>query len=433
MPRYPVIFMTFIKHSTLNRYIASEFLFSFFVSFQFFFLVFFFNQLLLMAQGILAKGIPVGSVLLLILYSTPSFITLSAPFATMTGALMAYGRFSSDNEILAMRSAGFKRFAIFRPVLTLGIVIAFVSLCVDDILLPAGTRAFQQLWLELSLKHPGLELGEYSVRSFRSKTFITGAIDDTGIHPMVIIERDNSGNLNTTIARLASPAIRGSKEGFPGFRMHNVLSLIPNSIRSDEWTWRQADYMDYRLLGDTGTIYDQSENPAYMRILAVRNVIKEKSERQRKLLKEQMTRIEQKKYELSLEYHSLTRGKDKVMENTKFKIADDYSEIEGLTQGLPVDHSLQIWKLEYYQKFAIPFASLPFVFLSFPLGLLARRSGRAVGFFIGLMLTTLYWSLLILGRSLGLRSEVSPFLVMIVPEIVLLIIGVGFYLRRVQT
>jgi len=425
--------MIFGKHSTLNRYIASEFLFSFFVSFQFFFLVFFFNQLLLMAQGILAKGIPVGSVLLLILYSTPSFITLSAPFATMTGALMAYGRFSSDNEILAMRSAGFKRFTIFQPVLTLGIVIAFVSLGVDDVLLPAGTKAFQQLWLELSLKHPGLELGEYSVRNFRHTTFVTGAIDDTGIHPMIIVERDNSGNLNTTIARLASPAIKGNKEGFPGFRMHNVLSLIPNSIRSDEWTWRRADYMDYRLLGDTSTIYDQSENPAYMRILAVRSVIKEKSEKQRKNLGEQRARIERKKYELSLEYHSLARGKAKVMENAKLNIADDYSALEGLMESFPVDHSLQIWKLEYYQKFAIPFASLPFVFLSFPLGLLAKRSGRAVGFFIGLMLTTLYWSLLILGRSLGLRTEVSPFLVMIAPEIVLLIIGVGFYLRRVQT
>jgi len=421
------------KHTTLNRYIASEFLFSFFVSFQFFFLVFFFNQLLLMAQGILAKGIPVGSVLLLMLYSTPSFITLSAPFATMTAALMAYGRFSSDNEILAMRSAGFREFTIFQPVLILGIVIAILSLGVNDVLLPAGTKSFQKLWLELSLKHPGLELGEYSVRNFRRTTFITGAIDDAGIHPMVIVERDNSGNLNTTIARLASPAIRGNKEGFPGFRMHDVLSIIPNSIRSDEWAWRRVDYMDYRLLSNTSTVYDQSENPAYMRILTVRNVIKEKSENQRKVLEKRMALIERKKYALSLDYHSLARGKAKMIENTKFNIADNHSGIMGLMESLPIDHSLQIWKLEYYQKFAIPFASLPFVFLSFPLGLLARRNGRAVGFFIGLLLTTLYWSLLVLGRSLGLRTDVSPFLVMIVPEIVLLVIGMGFYLRRVQS
>jgi len=425
--------MTLGRHPTLNRYIASEFLFSFFVSFQFFFLVFFFNQLLLMAQGILAKGIPVGSVLLLILYSTPSFVTLSAPFATMTAALMAYGRFSSDNEILAMRSAGFRKFATFQPVLILGIVIAFISLGVNDILLPAGTKAFHKLWVELSLTHPGLELGEYSVRKFNHTIFITGAIDDTGIHPMIIVERDNSGNLNSIIAHLASPAIRGNKEGFPGFRMHNVLSIIPNSIRSDEWTWSRADYMDYRLLSDTSTIYDQSENPAYMRILEVRNVIREKSGKQRKHFNEQEARIERKRYELSLEYFNLARGGAEIIENTKHNIADNYSGIGGLIASFPIDHSLQIWKLEYYQKFAIPFASLPFIFLAFPLGLLARRSGRAVGFFIGLLLTTFYWSLLVLGRSLGLRADVSPFLVMIAPEILLLVIGVGVYLRRMQS
>jgi len=425
--------MAFGKHPTLSRYIASEFLFSFFVSFQFFFLVFFFNQLLLMAQEILAKGIPVGSVLLLILYSIPSFITLSAPFATMTAALMAYGRFSSDNEILAMRSAGFRKFAIFQPVLILGTIIAIASLGVNDIFLPAGTKAFHQLWLELILKHPGLELGEYSIRRIRDTIFITGAIDETGIHPMIIVERDNSGNLNSIIARLASPAIKGNKDGFPGFRMHNVLSLIPNSIRSDEWTWSRARYMDYRILSDSLTISDQYENPAYMRILEVRRVISEKSKNQRKRLEEEVAQIERKKYELSLEYYDLARGRASVLENAKFNIADSYSGMEGLIAGLPVDHSLQIWKLEYYQKFAIPFSSLPFVFLSFPLGLLARRSGRAVGFFIGLMLTTLYWSLLVLGRSLGLRAGASPFLVMIVPVIVLLIIGVGFYLYRVKS
>jgi lipopolysaccharide export system permease protein len=96
----------------------------------------------------------------------------------------------------------------------------------------------------------------------------------------------------------------------------------------------------------------------------------------------------------------------------------------------PVDHSLQIWKLEFYQKFAIPFACIPFVILAFPLGLAARRSGRAVGFFIGLLLTSFYWSLLVLGRSLGLRTDINPFLVMILPDILLLGAGIILYFRR---
>ena len=420
------------RFPTLDRYITSEFLFSFLVSFLFYFLVFFLNQILLMAQGILAKGIPVGSVLLLMLYSLPSFITLSAPFATLTAALMAYGRFSSDNEILAMKSAGFRRFSIFRPVLMLGIIISLISFSVNDVLLPAGTKAFQRLWLELSLTHPGLELEAYSVRTFRQSILVTGAIDEQGIHPMIIIERDNSGNRNFIMARRASPEIRGGTGEFPGFRMHEVFSLTPVSRNIDEWTWSHAEFMDYRLLIGDSMILDQQAGPANMRVMAIRQVIREKAARHKERLLAHEMRLEQSRLNLSLQYAALSYGGLSERAAALPMVIRKAAEVAELESSRPVDHSLQVWKLEYYQKFAIPFACLPFVVLAFPLGLAAKRSGRAIGFFIGLLLTTLYWSLLVLGRSLGLRTEISPFLVMIVPDILLLCAGIILYTRRSQ-
>jgi len=422
--------MVIKRFKTLNRYISSEFLFSFLVSFLFYFLIFFLNQLLLMAQGILAKGIPLGSVLLLMLYSLPSFITLSAPFATLTAALMAYGRFSSDNEILAMRSAGFRRFSIFKPVLIFGVLISLSSFAVNDILLPAGTRAFQKLWLELSLTHPGLELEAFSVRTFRKSILVTGAIDKQGIHPMMIIERDSDGNRSTIMASLASPEIRSNKGAYPGFRMNDVFSLTPSSRNLDEWTWAIADHMDYRLLSGSSSILDQQAGPANMRVLAIMNVIREKSTRHQERLAAHQRSLEKNRLSLSLEYADVAAGGPVQRANAKNQIPRIAAAIREMEVTKPVDHSLQIWKLEFYQKFAIPFASIPFVVLAFPLGLAARRSGRAVGFFIGLLLTSFYWSLLVLGRSLGLRTEISPFLVMIVPDILLLGAGVILYFQR---
>ncbi|MDT8297529.1 MAG: LptF/LptG family permease [Spirochaetaceae bacterium] len=415
---------------TLERYIWSEFLLSFLVSFLFYFLVFFLNQLLLMAQVILAKGIPLGSVLLLMLYSLPSFITLSAPFATLTAALMAYGRFSSDNEVLAMRSAGFRRSTIFRPVLVLGILVSFISFGVNDILLPAGTKAFQRLWIELSLTHPGLELEPFSVRMFRQSVLVTGAIDEEGIHPMIIIERDGDGNRSSIMAARAAPEIRGRQNDFPGFRMHDVFSLTPDSAAKDEWTWSTADYMDYRLLTSDNAILDQQSGPANMRVREIRLVIREKAVRHKERLLAHRERQDRAEWNLSLNYARLSqsRGSDRLAAAAMVK--RHAAEIDELAASLPRDHSLQVWKLEYYQKFAIPFACIPFVVLAFPLGLTAKRSGRAVGFFIGLLITSFYWSLLVLGRSLGLRTNVSPFLVMIVPDLLLLAAGVVLYMRR---
>ncbi len=416
----------------LYRYIAAEFLLSFLVSFLFYFMVFFLNQLLLMAQGILSKGIPLGSVLLLMLYSLPSFITLSAPFATLTAALMAYGRLSSDNEILAMRSAGFRPFRIFQPVLVIGIVFAVVSFGINDVLLPAGTRAFQRLWIELSLTHPGLELEPYSVRTFRQSVLVTGAIDDEGIHPMMIIERNRDGNRSSILASLASPDIKGGGDRLPGFLMHDIFSLTPDARNNESWTWSSADSMEYRLLTRQSEILDQQSGPQNMRVAEIAKVVAEKNARQRQRLKNHEMQQSKALLAASLVYQEIAYGDSLVSPKAIGRMESEFRRFESITSSIPRDHSLQIWKIEYYQKYAIPFASIPFVILAFPLGLMAKRSGRAVGFFIGLLLTTFYWSLLVLGRNLGLRTNISPFVVMILPDILLLLAGVGLYLRKSQ-
>ncbi len=414
----------------IERYIGAEFLLSFLVSFLFYFMVFFLNQLLLLAQGILQKGIPLKSVLFLLIYSLPSIITLTAPFATLTATLMAYGRLSSDNEILAMRSAGFRRFTIFKPVLVLGILLSLISFGINDVLLPAGTRAFQRLWIELSLTHPGLELEPYSVRSFRQSIMVTGAIDNEGIHPMMIIERDGDGNRSSIMASLASPDIREGEDRLPGFMMHDVFSLVPDSRDKSRWTWSEADLMEYRLLTGESNVLDQQSGPANMRAGDVRAVILEKSERQNERESAHDRRVQEALYDLTLYYSDLSSGSDVEKRAAYTIVGRKGREVLDLQSGVPRDHSLQVWKLEYYQKFAIPFAIIPFVVLAFPLGLTARRSGRAVGFFVGLLLTSLYWGLLVMGRNLGLRTDVSPFIVMVLPDLLLLIAGMIFYFRR---
>jgi len=419
------------RYPTIEKYIVLEFSFSFLVSFLFYFLIFFLNQLLLMAQDILAKGIPIGSVLLLVLYALPSFLTLSTPFATLNAALMTYGRFASDNEVLAMRSAGLRHFMVFRPILMVGILIALLSFGINDFLLPAGTKAFQRLWLELSLTNPGLELDAYSIRTFNQSTLVSGAIDEEGIHPMLIIEQDNNGNRNSIISRLAAP-MKGRTAGqSPGFRMHDVFSLIPDSRNPEEWAWATADSMNYRpFTSSSSTVLDHQTGPAEMRTKKVWEAIKEMNSQHNQVILDRESSIEEKRLEMSLLYADLASAKGIEGSDIELRLKSSAKEIENLESIPRLDYSLQSWKIEFYQKFAIPFACIPFVVLAFPLGVSAKRSGRAVGFFIGLLLTSVYWSTLVLGRSLGFSTGVSPFLLMIVPELLLLGVGIFLFTRR---
>jgi lipopolysaccharide export LptBFGC system permease protein LptF len=87
----------------------------------------------------------------------------------------------------------------------------------------------------------------------------------------------------------------------------------------------------------------------------------------------------------------------------------------------PADRALQIYELEHSKKFAIPAAAFFFSLLAFPLGLGAKRAGRTAGFGIALLLSSLYWGLLFIGQTFGLKSQISPQLAMWFPNILVLV------------
>ena len=80
------------QFGTVNLYIVREVFVSFLIAFLFFFFIFFINQLLLMAEKILAKKVPLQDVIMLVVYSIPRIVTYALPFGTLVGGLMAVGR-----------------------------------------------------------------------------------------------------------------------------------------------------------------------------------------------------------------------------------------------------------------------------------------------------------------------------------------------------
>jgi lipopolysaccharide export LptBFGC system permease protein LptF len=94
------------------------------------------------------------------------------------------------------------------------------------------------------------------------------------------------------------------------------------------------------------------------------------------------------------------------------------------------DRELQQYSLELHRKFAFPFACLFFMVFAFPIGLLARRSGRIVGFGIGLFVSVIYWGLLVVGHHIGFKENYPPLVAMWLPNLFVLCIGIIFYVLR---
>jgi lipopolysaccharide export system permease protein len=100
-----------------------------------------------------------------------------------------------------------------------------------------------------------------------------------------------------------------------------------------------------------------------------------------------------------------------------------YERYLAVSRKRVTDRNLQLHELEFHKKFSIPFSCLVFVLFAFPAGMLARRSGRAVGFGLGLLVSALYWGMLFVGHTLGIRLQFSPLAAMWLPNAVILAAG----------
>ncbi|MEJ2366655.1 MAG: LptF/LptG family permease, partial [Deltaproteobacteria bacterium] len=101
------------------------------------------------AEDILSKHVSFPNVVLLILYSLPAIVAISFPFASLVGSLMAVGRLSSDNEMLAFQASGVPNRRVFAPILILSVAFSLFSFIMNDYFLPLGNIRLGQVVLVL--------------------------------------------------------------------------------------------------------------------------------------------------------------------------------------------------------------------------------------------------------------------------------------------
>ncbi|HCM28360.1 MAG: permease [Treponema sp. GWB1_62_6] len=411
---------------TLYRYIAAETAFSFFISFLFFFFIFFINQLLLMAEEILSKRVPMFQVALLILYSLPAIIAMAAPFASLVGTLMAIGRISSDNEVLVMRTSGLAYWTIFVPAILVGAAVSVVSFFANDVLLPAGTLEFGKLYRRMLLSTPAIELESNSVKRFKDTVLVTGEVGDRSIKELLIFDRTSAGERRLIVASNAR-----LKEGTHASLSLDLTDAFVHTAKENakgDYDYAVAEHILYSISEKDIVQSIGNPGPREMSSMDVLADIRKKE----KAVSLKIEERRKKAFEAGLFLEAALRaGPADSRWNERAAHSGRLVQEVSAMQELARDRNLRVYRLEYYKKFSIPFGALSFVFLATPLGLFARKSGQSVGFGVGLIIAILYWALLIGGQTMGVRLGYSPFWAMWLPNVAAVSIGAFLWLGRV--
>lgn len=406
----------------LYKYLASEFLFSFFVSFLFFFFIFFVNQILLIAEQILSKNVNVFLVLKLLFYSLPSILAFSFPFGALVGALMAIGRLSSDNEILAFQALGIPYSRMLVPIAILGIFFSASSFLINDIFLPLGTIKFSELYREILYSNPELELSPYSVKRYQNSIIITGEINENDISDLVIIDETAEEDPRVIFAKNAKLNNMEEQNGVISLELTDIFLETFNSRKKNDYDYLSSESMIYNILLKDISFSMASAGPREMSSRDVKARIVEKKRDVNNNIARNLLSAERAGFNMQNYYYALSYQNKEERDYTN--INTNYLEYEKRINKDYSNRSLQLYLVEYYKKFSLPFSCFFFVMFAFPVGLFTKRSGRSFGFGIGLLVSVVYWAMLFAGQTFGMQNNAPAWFVMWIPDVVIAIAAI---------
>ena len=365
-------------NKVLFTYLLRELTVYFLIAFIFFFMIFFVNQILLMAESILRKRVPIIDVVKLITYSLPFIVAQSAPFATLVGFLMCLGRMATDNEVLVLRALGMSYVVFLVPVLVLGLVISLISFGVNDYLLPRGSLAYNRLYTEILISNPAIELEPYSVKRAQNSVLVIGDVQDNKVSDLIYFDEDNTGTVRIIVA--------GETDILQGQNSSVLMQLGMDTAQM------------LMLPMDTPGDYDY--------------IVSDK------------TRMNVFASEFLL--NSVTELSPRDM--TSFDLS---RKIKDMRRNEEIDpFQLNIYELEFHKKFALPFGSIFFALLAMPLSIMfGKHNGQTIGLIIGIFICVVYWAMLIIGQTFGFRSGANGMITMWGPNILIGIAGILFYLK----
>ena len=352
----------------LSLYIIREISSLFLLGIVIFTLVLLMGRLITLTDLVVSHGVPLADVSRMILYLIPSFLVFTIPMAFLLAVLLAFGRFSTDNEIVVIKASGISLIQIMPPVIFCAIVAVLLALGASTFGVPWGNSAFKELSFKV--------LKQNITATIREKIFwddIPGVVMYTdhydelshALRGVIIHDGRNPDQLMTIFAR---DGVITSAAGSQSL----LLSLKEGSIHSsgNGGLYRLVHFGEYVMtVGEKGKPGDIIRNDP-----------------------------------------------DMWISELKRRINDP---------GTTVKNSLKT-EAELYSRFTFPFASLVFAILAVPLGIQNRRSGKSGGFTISISIIITYYVLMSVMRTLAEKGTVPPVVALWIPDLIFFCVGLYF-------
>ena len=246
----------------------------------------------------------------------------------------------------------------------------------------------------------------------------------------MILDKDKDGNRRVITADTAQflSDVKGAGTGVISLELRNVFSHVSDQKKRSDYDYFTAKRMEYNILLANMSSSVRTLGPREMSTVDVYDRLKKMDEDFLADKASQLSYMGPNIAQAVSDWFFATGTEDKkaLINNIRSQL-EAYGDIY-FEQN--TDRNYKIHKLEFYKKFSLPFSCLCFVLFAFPAGLFSKRSGRTVGFGIGLLFSLFYWCMMFAGHTLGIKSDINSFMAMWIPNFVILFIALVLYVVR---
>jgi len=337
-------------------------------------------------RKIVEYGLPLFLALKVLFFSLPSFLVLSFPMAVLLSTLLAYGKLSSNSELLALKSLGIKTSRIISPAIALSIFMTGLTFYFNDNLVPRSNK-----------------LAETTLRAGMGSSF-SGETQKYNIMFARYGSRINASSKKPTKSNTHLTHIFYSSL-FENNIMKGVTVL--DYSREDIQQILKADSAKFDKKNSSWIFYEGS-------IVSIDP-------------RGQTTNIKFKEYTYPFVEGPLELAKvPKDATEMTLKQALEAEKIYKKTGNLKEIRRIQV---RIQEKFTLPFACLVFGLIGSSLGSKSYlRSSKSQWFGLSVILILIYYVMSFLFSSFGVKGILPPIFAAWLP--VLISLGGGIYLLR---
>jgi lipopolysaccharide export system permease protein len=333
----------------LDKYISRRFITLAIVSLIAFITIFVVVDLIENLDRFIKNDVPTAVTIKFYIYYLPYFVIIVCPIAMLLASLFCIGNMARRNEITAMKAAGISLYRILAPLFLIAILVSFGAIAFDEYIVPRATEKKEDIntvYLKRNRDRRRLRFQNVHMRDSQGRYISIRTFDAARNIGHIVSVRLFHGQ--TLVMRIDARRM-----------------LWEDSL----WSLKEGYVRHFTATSEKATPFDE---------MTLENENLEPSDFTKSLKKpEEMT------------FGELKEFIEKVRQN-----------------GGNTDR----WRVQFFQKMAIPFANFIIVLFGAPLSSPKRRGGSATGFGISLAIVFVYFGILKTGEAFGYNGFLQPFI-----------------------